>query len=159
MELYHWIISAVLSMTPLFELRVGIPYALAFGAPLIGGALWCIAFNVLLCPLIFVFMNFLHHLFMKLAWYEKAVGGLLERARTKIHASVEKYGYVGLMLFVAIPLPLTGAVTGALGAWILGLDQKKSFVFISLGVLIAGIIVTIVAALGIEALSIFIKKI
>ena len=65
--------------------------------------------------------------------------------------------YFGLMFFVAIPLPITGAYTGALGAWVLGLDPKRSYLAISAGVLISGIVVTSVTLLGIEALSVFVK--
>jgi uncharacterized membrane protein len=61
---------------------------------------------------------------------------------------VEKYEEFGLMLFVAIPLPVTGAWTGSLIAVVMGLKVMKSFLFISLGVIIAGIIVTLLTILG-----------
>ena len=59
--------------------------------------------------------------------------------------SIEKYGYWGLFTFVAIPLPGTGAWTGALIASMLGMNKKKSFFTIALGVLVAGIIMTILS--------------
>ena len=59
--------------------------------------------------------------------------------------TVDKYGYWGLFLFVAIPLPGTGAWTGTLLAVLLHLDKKKSFIAISLGVLLAGIIMSILS--------------
>ncbi len=74
-------------------------------------------------------------------------------------AKVDKYGYWGLALFVAIPLPITGAYTGTLGAWVLGMDPKKTFLAVALGALIAGIIVTVVVSLGIEAFSLFVKEV
>ena len=81
------------------------------------------------------------------------------RIRRKLHKKVEKYGYFGLTLFVAVPLPITGAWTGTLGAWFFGMDKLKSTLAILLGVLIAGIIVTIVTLVGGNGLSIFIKSI
>ena len=80
-------------------------------------------------------------------------------ARLKIHPEVEKYGILGILIFVAIPLPLTGAWTGTLGAWILGLDRKKTILAVVGGVVVAGVIVTaIVGMLGAGASSIFIKR-
>lgn len=58
---------------------------------------------------------------------------------------------------MAIPLPITGAYTGALGAWVLGMEAKKSFASIFAGVIIAGVVVTAVYLLGVRALYIFIK--
>lgn len=68
-----------------------------------------------------------------------------------------KYGYAGITLFVAIPLPITGAYTGTLVAWLMGLDAKKTFISVLAGVVISGIIVTIISYYGIAAFSIFIK--
>jgi uncharacterized membrane protein len=70
---------------------------------------------------------------------------------------MEKWGWLGLTLFVAIPLPITGAWTGTLGAWILGVSKKRTMLAVSIGVVVAWVIVTTVMLLGIEALQIFIK--
>jgi uncharacterized membrane protein len=83
---------------------------------------------------------------------------IVERSRRKVHAKVEKYGYAGLILFVAIPLPITGAYTGTLGAWILGMDRRKTVLAVFGGVIIAGIIVATVSILGIKALHFFLKE-
>ncbi|MBT3274759.1 MAG: small multi-drug export protein, partial [Spirochaetales bacterium] len=66
---------------------------------------------------------------------------------------------LGLALFVAVPLPITGAYTGTLGAWVLGMDPKKTFLAVFLGVIISATVVTIVSYLGIEALSFFTKQV
>ena len=93
-----------------------------------------------------------------MSWYRKLFERIIERSRKKIHNRVERFGYLGLMLFVAIPLPITGAYTGTLGAWVLGLEPKKTFLAVLGGVIISGIIVTLISYLGIEAFSLFIKK-
>jgi uncharacterized membrane protein len=82
----------------------------------------------------------------------------VDRSRRRIHSVVERYGYWGLMIFVAIPLPLTGAYTGALGAWVLGMRRWKSVLFITLGVALAGLIVSLVYLLGLRALYFLLKK-
>jgi len=72
---------------------------------------------------------------------------------------MEKWGWLGIALFVAIPLPMTGAWTGTLGAWVLGVSKQRTMMAVILGVMGSGIIVTTVVMLGIEALNIFIKKV
>jgi len=95
---------------------------------------------------------------MKLKLYRKTFDYFLERTRRRVGPKVEKYGYLGLTLFVAIPLPVTGAVTGTLGAWFFKMEKKKSFLAVFLGVIIAGLIVSIVSVFGIHIFDIFIKK-
>jgi len=71
---------------------------------------------------------------------------------------MDKWGWIGIALFVAIPLPITGAWTGTLGAWVLGVSRRRTIAAVILGVIIAGIVVTAVMTLGIEALNLFIKR-
>jgi len=65
------------------------------------------------------------------------------RTRTKTKKYIDKYGALGLMLFVAIPLPNTGAWTGSIAAWLFGLDKKIAVLYTFLGILLAGVIVTL----------------
>ncbi|MFN3411118.1 MAG: small multi-drug export protein, partial [Exilispira sp.] len=76
-------------------------------------------------------------------------------AREKIYKKFSKYEYLGLTLFVGIPLPITGIWTGSLGAWILQLERKKVFPSLFFGVLIAGIIVSIILFFGLYSLKFF----
>jgi uncharacterized membrane protein len=63
------------------------------------------------------------------------------------------------MLFVAVPLPITGAWTGTLGAWILGLGRRKTITAVAGGVIISGIIVSVIVGFGVEALGFLIKHV
>jgi uncharacterized membrane protein len=83
----------------------------------------------------------------------------VKKARAKLQGGVEKWGALGIALFVAIPLPITGAWTGTIGAWVLGLQKRKTLPAVILGVFIAGAIVTAVMLLGIGTLKIFIKTV
>ncbi len=148
----------LLSAAPISELRGGIPLALIYGFNPIAAFLLCTLVNIAIIPVIFIFLETLNKLFLKIPVYSKFFHHFVERARHKIHKKVEKYGYVGLMLFVAIPLPITGVYTGTLGSWALGMDRKKSFAYIALGAIIAGIIVTLVAYYGFYLFDIFIKS-
>lgn len=144
-------------------MRGGIPFALFNGFHFIPAYLMCVAINALVAPLLFLFLGTLNNLLLKWGLYKRFFDKVIERARKKVKQKVEKYGYWGLSIFVAIPLPITGAYTGALGAWILGMERKKSIMAITIGVMIAGIIVTtvffLVKLLGIEFLKIFYKEV
>lgn len=159
MTLNQFLVFTALSLLPISELRGAIPYGLA-----VGGEIWWIAplaviINALVPFVAFLFLDTVHKLLLKLKWYEKYFTALSARAVSKIHAKVEKYGYAGLLVFVAIPLPVTGAWTGALGAWLLAMNRKKSALMIIAGVAVAGVIVSLVLLLGIKSLNFFIKKI
>ncbi len=151
--------AAFLSLTPISELRGGIPYAVANGMPLLSAALWCLAWNALAGPIAYVFLQTVHKLLYRWGWYASFFDRFVERARAKVKPSVDKYGYWGLAIFVGIPLPLTGAWTGALGAWILGMERKKSMLAVAAGVLMAAVIVTLVVGLGVGALSFLLKRV
>ncbi len=143
----------LLSMLPISELRGGIPLAIAYGLNPLTAFLICTLANILIVPLIFIFLEYLNNLFLHMQWYNKLFHKVLERARHKIHRQIEKYGYIGLMIFVAIPLPFTGVYTAALGSWALGMDKKKSFAYIALGAVLAGIIVTLITYSGFRLFS------
>jgi len=138
-------------------LRGGLPFALSNEVPLLVAYPICVGANALVAPLVYLFLSSLHKLLERWEPYRRLFDHIVERSRRKVHAKVEKYGYAGLILFVAIPLPITGAYTGTLGAWILGMDRRKTILAVFVGVIIAGIIVSIVFTLGLRAFYFFIK--
>lgn len=147
----------LLSLLPISELRGAIPYLLANKVAVVPAFLICVGANSLVSPIMYLFLSTLHRLLLHWKLYARGFEKFLERARRKVHEPVEKYGYWGLAIFVAIPFPLTGAWTGALGAWVLGMDWKKSFLAITAGVITAGVVVSLVAYFGIQALLFLIK--
>jgi len=157
MSLRTLLVTIALCLLPISELRGGLPFALSNEIPLPLAYLICVGANALVSPLVYLFLSSLHKLLERWQPYRRLFERLVERARRRVHAKVEKYGYAGLILFVAIPLPITGAYTGTLGAWILGMDRRKTILAVFVGVIIAGIIVAAVFTLGIKALYFFIK--
>lgn len=145
--------TAVLTFLPISELRGGIPYALANEMNIFLAYGLAVLVNSLIAPILFIFFNTFHKLLYKLNFYKIFFDAVVRRSRQKVHKQVEKYGYWGLALFVAVPLPITGAYTGTIGAWILGMDFKKSFLAITAGVCISGLVVSIIFYFGIKALS------
>jgi len=157
MNIKEVLIASLLSIIPISEIRGGIPYALHYKFPLTL-IIFLIFLNIIIVPIIFLFLDSINNLLLKIDIYKKFFNSTVERTRRKLHKNIEKYGYLGLTIFVGIPLPLTGAYTGALGAWIFGMNRKKAFLAIAFGVIIASIITTIVIVFGIKALSIFTKS-
>lgn len=151
------IMTILLCLTPISELRGGLPFALARGMPLVPAYLLCVAANAAVSPLIYLFLASVHRLLVRWPAYEGFFNRSIERARRRVHDRVERFGILGLIIFVGIPLPITGAVTGTFGAWILGLERRKVFPAVAAGVAIAGIIVAAVYTLGIKALDLFLK--
>jgi uncharacterized membrane protein len=153
---YLW--TSFICFLPLIELRGGIPYAVLFQKlPVLQTFLVCVGTNILISPAVYIFLSTVHKLLVKWEVYNNFFEKMVERTRKKIHDKVEKYGFIGIALYVAIPLPVTGAYTGTLGAWILGISKPKTILAVSIGVIIAGILVTMVV-LGGEQMFGFIYK-
>ncbi len=143
-ELFGWLpkeaFAALISMVPVIELRGGLPYAILSGInPWVAVPL-CIGANLLPIPFILWFITPIFSWMKKTKLFRPLVEKLENRAMKK-KDSIEKGYFWGLLLFVGIPLPGTGAWTGALIAITLGLNLKKSFLPIALGVVCAGAII------------------
>lgn len=152
MKKYIWIF--LIAMVPVVELRGAIPIAIGMGLPTIPAIVVSVLGNIVPVPFIYFFARkFLH-------WgaQRRVIGRFCsvflvkgERAGQKL---VEKAGrgglFVALMLFVGIPLPGTGAWTGAMGASFLNMGIKSTTLSVCLGVVIAGAIMTAVSLLGLH---------
>jgi uncharacterized membrane protein len=172
MEFANFCWAAFWSILPISELRGGIPVAIANGIPWYFAYPFCAAVNALAAPFCWLFLSTVHTLLYGrndpyglngpqsgFSWYRNLFDRFVERARDKVRGPVERWGILGIALFVAVPLPITGAWTGTLGAWVLGLEKRKTLPAVILGVAIAGLVVTAVTVLGIGALRIFVKTV
>ena len=146
-----FIMTFLISMIPVVELRGGLPYGILQGLPLPAAACAAILGNMLPVPFILLFIEhvfaFLKKNFPKMNSF---IGRLEKRAEEK-QIVVDKYGALGLVLLVAIPLPGTGAWTGSLVAALMRMKRKKAVPLIFLGVVIAAILMTVITKLGIFA--------
>ena len=148
------LLGLLLTVLPVFELRGGLPVIVEW-ATRNNVSVWpwfvlVVILNILVIFVIFAFLDFLHGSFMRVGVYRKFIGWYLKKIKKKsekVMKRIDEIGFIALMLFVAVPLPGTGAWTGTLVAWILGLDRKKSILAISAGVVIAGIVI-LLASIG-----------
>ena len=138
------IIIFIISLMPILELRGGLLAASLLDVEFVRAAIICITGNVLPIPFVLLFLRFVLDIFEKWSVTKRIVNWLEKKVEDK-REQIDKYGYWGLVIFVGIPLPGTGAWTGALFAIMLGLDRKKSFVCILLGVLMAAVIMSILS--------------
>lgn len=146
------LITFLISMVPVIELRGAIPYGMAHELAPWAACVISIIGNMLPVPFILLFIRKLLH-WMKRYPRLGRIAEKLERRAANKSGRVRKSELVGLCLLVAIPLPGTGAWTGALVAALMEMRLKRALPTIFLGVVLAGIVVTLVMALGIEALS------
>ena len=135
------LIVFIVSLFPIVELRGGIITGYALGLNLLPAFVVAYIGNLLPIPFILLLIKEIFKL-LKKTRFKNAVLHFEYKAMQKSD-QIQKYGYWGLFLFVAIPLPGTGAWTGALIASLLELDTKKAFLTIAAGVVTAGIIVSI----------------
>ncbi len=149
-------ITLILATLPITELRGAIPWALA-SLPVGGGLSWPVAY------LFAVVGNFIPVIPLLLLWgplsrrlcryklFDRFFTWLFERTRKRGRV-VERYEALGLIIFVGIPLPMTGAWTGTIAAFIFGVPFHRAVVCIALGILLAGVVVTL-ASLGVIGLA------
>lgn len=137
----------VIAMIPIFELRGAIPIGIiGYDLPLWKVIPIAVAGNMIPIFLILLFFDWITRICFKNPFLKKFLESIFARTRKK-GKIIEKYEEIGLMLFVAIPLPVTGAWTGSLAAYLFGLRFWTSIFYIFMGVLIAAFIVTILSLL------------
>jgi len=135
-------LTLLVTLAPITELRGGIPLGiLKFGLdPLFTFFIVVIANSLLFFPIYFVLRLFYDKLLSRIQIFDRYLDSVRRRGKPK----VDKYGFLGLTLLVAIPLPVTGVYTATFLSWLLDMNWRKAFPAIGLGVLIAGIIVILV---------------
>ena len=132
-----------MSMVPVLELRGALIWAAADGLNPVLSYIVCVIGNTLPVPFLIMFVRpIFEWMKRRTSWMRNIAEKLESKAHDKAE-TIKKYEMLGLFLFVAIPLPGTGAWTGSLIAAVLGMRVKHSFPMIFLGVLTAGVIMTL----------------
>lgn len=130
------------SMFPLLESKLGIPYGINNGLGSWEALLFALLGNIIIIPVIFFFLDYLHVHFMKIRHYEKMfnmyAGWLINRFNKR---KERLWPYVAFFAFVALPLPGTGAYTGCLLAWLIKMKRIRAYLSVVLGVIVDGVIV------------------
>lgn len=151
-SLLNLLLIILLSMLPFWEARYTIPiiimkYEYPFTILLIFIA---ILSNFIPAPFILKFLQPIEKWLRKWKFWNNIFNKIFEHTRKKTKKSIEKWESLALIIFVAVPLPGTGAWTGSLAAYLFGLDFKKSLLCIFIGICIASITVAIATIVGIK---------
>jgi len=137
------------SMIPWIESRYVIPYALwEFNWDLWQAFPLAILGNMLPIPFVLLFFKFVEKFLRRFRFWTKVMDWLFKRTRERADGKIIKYEYLGLIMFVAVPLPFTGAWTGSLIAYLFDLKFSKSLLTILLGVIISATITVILYSTG-----------
>lgn len=144
-----WLQLVTLSAMPVTELRASIPIAFtvmkdAWSWPWWQTYLLAVAGNMLPVPLVLRLLGPVSRFLSRWGPFERFFDRLFQRARRRAGSSIERYEALGLALFVAVPLPMTGAWTGCVAAYLFGIPDRLALPSILLGVAGAGAIVTLV---------------
>ncbi len=142
--MYEYLYVFLMSVVPWIELRGSIPLGLLLGLDIIPVFMISLFGGIIVIPILFVALDHVFPILRKI----KIIDRLYILWENKVRKRYKRYSnwqMFGLMIFVSIPLPGSGVYSGTFIAFLLGLERKKAFVVISLGALLAGIMVTLIS--------------
>ena len=148
----------LLTFLPFLELRASIPYAIlklkmdAFSSFFI-----CVCSNIIIGELVFFSLVFFLPYVLKIKFMDNIYQRCVLRVQDKAKAYVDKYGTVGLAIFIGIPLPGSGVYSGALAAFLLGVKARQFLIANVVGVVVAGFLVTLIVLSGNGIFGFFVK--
>ncbi|HLC74531.1 MAG TPA: small multi-drug export protein [Candidatus Nanoarchaeia archaeon] len=142
-----WVI--LLSITPVAELRGSIPYGI-FSTDI---SVWIVVFvavifNILVGPAVYLVLQYVVGQFLHIEKFRKGWEHIVLRSQKKLEPLIQKYGVLGMAVFIGIPLPGTGVYTAAIGAYALGYRLRQVVAASIIGVVAAATIVTAVSLFG-----------
>jgi len=151
------IMIILLTLVPALELRASIPFGI------LAGQHWFLVFviavitNIILAPVVWFLLDYVLHFFIHIKSVNNIWNKYKEYTQEKIHKYIDRWGILGLAIFIGIPLPGSGVYSGTIGAYALGMHFKDYMKAAVIGVLISGAIVTAIMLTGTTTFSLFVK--
>ncbi|WP_406660777.1 small multi-drug export protein [Methanolobus sp. ZRKC3] len=150
----HWLATIIISSLPILELRGAIPIAIGvYGMSPESAYLLAVLGNILPVIPLLLFLDPVSTYLRRYRVFDKFFSWLFERTHRNHSKRFERFGILALTIFVAIPLPVTGAWTGCAAAFVFGIKFGHAFLAILAGVMIAGLIVSILTVTGISVMD------
>ena len=140
------LIMAILwSLSPFGEAKLGIPYGIMKGlnSHLVFAA--CFLANIMVFPLMMFFLEHINRYLIKWRFYKKSAVYVARRAKTGSGDKIEKFGFLGLVLFVMVPLPGTGVYAGSIASYLFKIERKQAFFANAIGIFFSSLIVWLIA--------------
>ena len=154
-----YMLIVLLTFFPFLELRASIPYGILVAKqPCFAVVITAIVANIILGPILYFLLDKMLHLLIRIRVVDWFWSRMIIKTQKKVHPLVEKYGTLGLSVFIGIPLPGSGVYSGAIGGYLLGFTRKEFYIATVLGVLTAATAVTAIVLTGSTTFEIFLKK-
>ena len=135
------IIAMLWSISPFGEAKVGIPYGLVSGLNIYLVFGLCFFANVLVFPLMLLFLDNINRYLLKWNFYKKTAITIARRAKIGSGNVIQKYGFLGLIFFVMLPIPGTGVYAGTIATYLFNIERRKAFLANTIGIFFSSVIV------------------
>ncbi|UII77822.1 small multi-drug export protein [Flagellimonas sp. HMM57] len=136
------LITAMLwSLSPFGEAKVGIPYGIMKGLNSYLVFIACFLANVAVFPIMMFFLENINRYLTKWRFYKKSALFVARRAKTGSGTKIQKFGFLGLVFFVMIPLPGTGVYAGSIASYLFKIEKKKAFFANAIGIFLSSVII------------------
>ncbi len=144
--------TILLTIAPFSELRGGMTYGLLMGLQPQWVFVLCFFANIIIVPIVYLFYHKLIHYFLFVPFVKRLYDRVVIKTQKKVQKYVDKWGVIGLTLFIAIPLPGSGIYSGILGGYLLGMRKRDIFPAAFFGTLLAAVAVYIIVT---SSMSVF----
>jgi uncharacterized membrane protein len=147
------IIAILWSLSPFGEAKVGIPFGLYQGVNEYIVFIACFLANVLVFPLMMLFLKYINRYLVKWRFYKKSAVFVGQRAKKGSGKKIQRFGFLGIVLFVMIPLPGTGVYAGTIAAYLFKMKKREAFAANTIGIFLSSVIVWVTTLLSLEGVQ------
>lgn len=138
------------SLSPFGEAKVGIPYGLLNGVNMYLVFIGCFLANAMVFPIMYFFLANINKYLLKWHYYKKSAIYIARKAKVGSGDKIKKYGFIGLIFFVMLPIPGTGVYAGSIASYIFKMEQKRAFAANTVGIFFSSVIVWITTVLAMK---------
>lgn len=147
------IIAILWSLSPFGEAKVGIPFGLYQGVNEYIVFIACFLANVMVFPLMMFFLKYINRYLAKWRFYKKSAVFVGQRAKKGSGKKIQRFGFLGIVLFVMIPLPGTGVYAGTIAAYLFKMKKREAFAANTIGIFLSSVIVWVTTLLSLEGVQ------
>jgi uncharacterized membrane protein len=140
------------SLSPFGEGKVGIPYGMLKGHNIYVVFAVCFLANVMVFPLVIFFLEHINRYFVKWPFYKKSAVFIARRTKNGSGRNIQKFGFLGLVLFVMIPLPGTGVYAGSIASYLFKIEKKRAFVANTIGIFFSSVLIWLATLLSMKGI-------
>lgn len=147
------LIAALWSLSPFGEAKVGIPYGMYQGVNAYLVFVVCFAANVAVFPLMMFFLKYINRHLIKWRFYKKSAVYVGQRAKRGLGKNIQRFGFLGIVLFVMIPLPGTGVYAGSIASYVFKMKKRKAFAANTIGIFFSSLIIWVATLMSMKGVS------